>query len=218
LNKTQQELYEKLGELQWMMDRQHRMRQMRYGAGGDPARGQGRVLTMLHMQDNISSKDLAYVMGIRPQSLNELLGKLEGKGLIERSPSEEDKRVVMVRLTEEGKKADYSGENQGEIFDCLNEQEQTQLAEYLDRILSSMEEKMPKDLREEEESRQRMRRRMGGGQFERLDEMRRHGYGRPPEHGRPGRPPHGPGPRPPHGPGSPGEECPPDFPEDAEDL
>lgn len=59
-----------------------------FGDMADVTRGQGRVLTVLQNTDNISTKDLAYVMGIRQQSLNELLKKLEKKGYVVRKPSE----------------------------------------------------------------------------------------------------------------------------------
>ncbi len=50
----------------------------------DPARGQGRILAMLKIQPKIKTRELAYLLGIRQQSLNELLNKLEKSGHVER--------------------------------------------------------------------------------------------------------------------------------------
>ena len=44
---------------------------------GDSRRGQGRVLAILKMQPEISQKELLYLLDMRPQSLGELLSKLE---------------------------------------------------------------------------------------------------------------------------------------------
>ncbi|WP_427814007.1 MarR family winged helix-turn-helix transcriptional regulator [Enterococcus sp. 22-H-5-01] len=66
-------------------------------------RGQGRVLALLKMNPEISQKDLTFVLGMRPQSVGELLQKLEEKEFITREASEEDRRVMIIRLTELGK-------------------------------------------------------------------------------------------------------------------
>ena len=98
---------------------------------------------MLRIQPEISSKDLAYLLGIRQQSLNELLNKLEKKGYVTRVPSETDRRVMLVRLTEQGKQAqDQNSEtDDAGIFDCLSPGEQDQFNAYLDRMIAAFEEK-----------------------------------------------------------------------------
>lgn len=63
--------------------------------------GQGRVLALLKIQPEIATKDMAYLLGIKQQSLNELLKKLEKSGYVKRKPSKEDKRVMIVCLTNE---------------------------------------------------------------------------------------------------------------------
>ena len=60
---------------------------------------------------------MAYLLGIKQQSLNELLKKLEKSGYVKRKPSKEDKRVMIVCLTEEGKKVKQKEEEYKEIFD-----------------------------------------------------------------------------------------------------
>lgn len=53
------------------------------GAGG--SHGRGRVMRLLSLHVPISQKELAYLFGIRSQSLAEHIAKLEELGLVERN-------------------------------------------------------------------------------------------------------------------------------------
>ena len=66
------------------------------------SRGQGRVLAILKKKDNISTKNLAIILGISISALNALLTKLEKNGSVVKEQSPEDKRVWLVKLTEKG--------------------------------------------------------------------------------------------------------------------
>ncbi len=52
--------------------------------GMDPMAGQGRVLAFLKMTGEASSADMAMILGIRQQSLNQSLMRLEEEGYIVR--------------------------------------------------------------------------------------------------------------------------------------
>ena len=56
----------------------------------------------LQLSSPIPTRDLAFLLGMRQQSLNELIVKLEADGYITRAPSLSDKRVMEVHLTDEG--------------------------------------------------------------------------------------------------------------------
>jgi DNA-binding MarR family transcriptional regulator len=119
------------------------------GPLANPYRGQGRILSILKLKNEISQKDLGFLLDMRNQSLMELLSKLEKSGYITRRPSEEDRRTMIVTLTEEGKAAADNPEN-GEtelsgIFDCLNEEEAGKLIEYLDRLIAALEKELGRD-------------------------------------------------------------------------
>ena len=86
------------------------------------------------MQDGISTKDLSYLLGIRVSSLNELLAKMEKHDYIVREPSEADKRVMLVRLTEKGRQKEPREWEPGNLFACLSDEEQRTFADYLDRV------------------------------------------------------------------------------------
>lgn len=116
----------------------------------NPQRGQGRVLSILQMKPEISQKELTNLLGISKQSLAELLSKLEKSGNITREPSKEDRRAMIIKLTEEGRNAaSYDGENEtfeaNQILDCLTDEELVTFSEYLNRIIKRYEEQFPNE-------------------------------------------------------------------------
>lgn len=134
-------LYEKLSTLQHLLMKKRFARKGKgNGQIGDPMRGQGRILALLKIKDGVSTKDMSAVLGIRTSSLNELLAKLESKGFIEREQSEEDKRVMVVKLTEKGREVEQPAPGAGcaAMFDCLDEDEKQAFGDYLDRIIAQL--------------------------------------------------------------------------------
>ena len=108
--------------------------------GGQPRRDRERVLSLLDETEGISQQKLALILGIRPQSLSELLGKLERDGLILREKNPEDRRETLVNLTAEGRERAAVFESEraraGEAFLApLSEEERETLAELLRRLL-----------------------------------------------------------------------------------
>ncbi len=119
----------------------HYMQQNRRGAFAGPHMGQGRVMALLNLAPEMSQKELVYLLGISKQALGELLAKLENCEYIERHPSDDDRRVMMVTLTEKGKQAaEEMNQDEGspeEIFACLTEEEQDNLKNYLERLVDA---------------------------------------------------------------------------------
>ena len=115
-----------------------------FGPRGNPARGQGRVLALLKMKEEIPQRELCYLLDMRQQSLSELLGKLEQKGYILRKSSETDRRAVTVSLTDKGKEVAESlpDTDKDDIFSVLTEEEQQQLVGYLNRIGNEIDKKL----------------------------------------------------------------------------
>ncbi|MDR3542072.1 MAG: MarR family transcriptional regulator [Desulfosporosinus sp.] len=133
------DLIEQLTRIEWLLHRYHLQNHVQYGPMGDSRRGQGRVLAILKLQPEISQKDLSYLLDMRPQSLGELLSKLEKNGYISRTPSETDRRVMNIKLTQEGTEATVQGFSFDKLFECLSEEEQTNLSSYLNRIIKTIE-------------------------------------------------------------------------------
>ena len=179
MNDNYFDIYEKMSTLQWLMKRYQMFCQAESGPFADTSRGQGRILAMLKIQPEIATKELAYLLGIRQQSLNELLNKLEKNGYIERKPSENDKRVMIVHLTEKGKQTKQPETDYQKIFDCLLPEELQQLSQYLDRIIKAFQEQNG-NVFEENDMTSRMyqaRERMGVEHFEQLMSMRERAFG-----------------------------------------
>lgn len=136
------DLIMQLTRVEWLLHKYHQQNHMNFGPMGDPRKGQGRILSILKMKPEISQKELSYLLEMRPQSLGELLSKLEKKGYITRTPSETDHRVMEIKLTKEGEEATEISDQEfsfDKIFECLNEEEQQNLSNYLDRIICTLE-------------------------------------------------------------------------------
>lgn len=143
MNDINLDLFELFTRLEWLLHRYHQQNHRYHGPMGDPHRGQGRVLALLKLKPEMSQKELSNILDIRSQSLGELLSKLEKSGYITRTPSETDRRVMDIRLTEEGRKASEQNEQKLDseaLFGCLNEEEQAALRDYLSRIISTLEQ------------------------------------------------------------------------------
>lgn len=143
---TNARLYEKLATMQHLLMKR-RMVGGRGGHGGpvaDPMRGQGRILSLLKMKDGVSTKDMSNVLGIRTSSLNEALSKLENKGYVEREQAEDDKRVMVVKLTDKGREVEQPtvGDRVAGVFDCLTDEEKEAFGSYLDRIIVELENEL----------------------------------------------------------------------------
>ena len=103
--------------------------------------GQGRILALLAMEEEMTQKKLAYILGIRPQSVGEMLAKLEQNEYVTRQPMQGDRRSLAVRLTAKGQEAAQEqtrGEKADDVFQCLSEEERKNFSEYLSRIIASL--------------------------------------------------------------------------------
>jgi DNA-binding MarR family transcriptional regulator len=143
-----------------------------FGPLGNPQRGQGRVLSLLKMKPEISQKELAFLLNMTKQSLAELLAKLEKNGYITRETSAEDRRGFTIKLTEQGAAAagemDDAPSGLEDFLDCLNEEELSNLRNYMKRIIERLEGQFTDDGAE--------MRRQTMGQF--MDHLREHFGGR----------------------------------------
>lgn len=114
--------------------------------GRDTSFGQGRVLKLLAMENPVAQKELAYVLGIRSQSLAELLTKMESKGLVSREPNPADRRTSIVSLTPAGKAAarelDQDTDREFDPFSLLSDDERAELDRLLRKLIGGVEAKM----------------------------------------------------------------------------
>jgi len=170
------ELYEKLTKLQWLLQRQHLKTHAAVGPMADTSRGQGRILAFLRMKDGVSTKDLSYMLDIRVSSLNELLAKLEKAEYITRRPSETDKRIMLIYLTQKGREEEGQEIESGNIFSRLSPEEQVAFGDYLVRIITTLEEELGTDVERDEMAiwLKAAKERIGAEELEKLMSMRGH--------------------------------------------
>lgn len=115
------------------------------GKYGNFLQGQGRILSVLKMKPDISQKDLTYILAVRPQSLGELLVKLEKNELIKRHPSQSDRRIMMIHLTDKGKEVacKVTEAHNVALFDQLTKEEKKQFVSILRKLSKNMQEELP---------------------------------------------------------------------------
>ena len=172
MNDTYTDIYKKLTALQWFLKRYQMMNQDENNVFANKNEGQLRVISLLKIQTEIATNDLSYILGIKQQSLNELLNRLEKGGYVERKPSEKDKRVMIVHLTEKGFKLEQSKDDYEEVFSCLSEEEINTFSSYIDRILASLEQLVGNPIDEDVYGwMEKIQARMGREQFERVVEQ-----------------------------------------------
>ena len=92
----------------------------------------------------ISQQELGLHFDLKPGSLSEILSKCEAIGLIERSRSTEDRRQLIVKLTEEGaRQAERDQASRikfrSEAFSALTPKERDQLLTMLNKIRNTWE-------------------------------------------------------------------------------
>ncbi len=100
---------------------------------------QRRALILLRFTGNISQREITERLNLKPGSMSEVLTKLENKGLIKRTQSEDDKRTSIISLTEAGiEKADEAYETRSErrveMFSYLDDIEKNTLLSLLEKI------------------------------------------------------------------------------------
>ena len=113
-----------------------------YQTGGKA--GQRRILISLLKNENLTQKELQDFLEISSGALSEILQKMEDDALIQRRKSCDDKRMVMLTLTQKGRdmslrvqdKYQYTLER---MFECLNRQERIQLGGILEKLVGHLD-------------------------------------------------------------------------------
>jgi MarR family transcriptional regulator, organic hydroperoxide resistance regulator len=100
------------------------------------------VMLVLWENDHLSVKAIGERLKLDSGTLSPLLKKLQTKGYVIRSRSSEDERVVVVRLTEQGKSIYQKAEKIPESMACkltLDEKEMTGLRLKINELVSILE-------------------------------------------------------------------------------
>ena len=108
---------------------------------------QSQVAALIHLDrvEELSQTDLAARLGMRKAATGTLLDGLEGKGLVERTRSREDRRLQLVSISDAGRRVvdevDHMGEALGiGLRQGISREERTQLVSILQRIRENLRE------------------------------------------------------------------------------
>jgi DNA-binding MarR family transcriptional regulator len=97
------------------------------------------ILGMLRRSGGASQQELAETLGMHPSRMVTFLDELEAKGLLERRPNPDDRRVYALYLTPAGEKAlkdiaKLNNEHRDALCAALDSSEREQLGQLLQRI------------------------------------------------------------------------------------
>ena len=111
-------------------------------------RGAERILHMVLQQPDITTRELAELLDVRPSSLNETLARLEERELVLRRRSPEDLRVYTVEVTEKGKaRLEESAKERMQFYEqvehILSEEEFDQFMHLAEKLTAGLEELVP---------------------------------------------------------------------------
>ncbi|RDE10916.1 MAG: MarR family transcriptional regulator [Candidatus Thorarchaeota archaeon] len=105
--------------------------------------GQGRILFALWQKDGVPINDLVERTLLRKSTLSELLDNLEKAGFVRREQSEEDRRKMLIRLTERTQKLqkvyiNLSVEMTKLFYNGFTDEEIDEFETFLHRILDNL--------------------------------------------------------------------------------
>jgi len=112
--------------------------------------GRGRIMGTLRDHGPMSQSRLAELLEIRPQSLSELIVRMEEDGLVSRAQSGEDRRQLIVSLTEAGSRrvSDFREAHRrhaSQFLSPLTDEEKTTLCALLKKLTDAPRPTLPKD-------------------------------------------------------------------------
>jgi DNA-binding MarR family transcriptional regulator len=97
------------------------------------------ILGQLRRSSGMSQQDLAEALGVHPSRMVTIVDELETKGLVERRPNPDDRRVYALAMTAAGEKTlrdinKLSAEHQETLCAALDAEEREKLAQLLERV------------------------------------------------------------------------------------
>ena len=125
-----------LGDLVMRMARAQRRRFREALAPWDLSPHHARALRVVSERDGMRLTDLAEALHIAPRSATEVADGLQERGLVERTPDPGDRRAVLLRVTDEGRRIRAEIEaartaDAAELFGRLSPGDRAELARLL---------------------------------------------------------------------------------------
>lgn len=109
--------------------------------------GQLPLLILLWKKEGLSQRELACKMGIKPSTLNVMIGRLEKNGFIRKEHDPKDQRKSLIYFTEEGKRTFRVLKKrmdclQMQILDAFSEEEKKEFCRLLTKFCDCLDEQM----------------------------------------------------------------------------
>ena len=104
----------------------------------------GKILHMLWEKDGLTSKELAEKMGLAINTLTSMLDRIEKAGLIQRSQHPDDRRKILIKLTNyaQGFKKEYEEISKmmiSYVYEGFSDDEIEMCGGFLERISQNLE-------------------------------------------------------------------------------
>jgi DNA-binding MarR family transcriptional regulator len=104
---------------------------------------QGRIMFVLWQKDKIPIHELVKRTQLTKSTLTSTLDRLEEAGFLKRVPSEEDRREILIELTDieenlQKKYVDVSQEMNDLFYNKFEERERDEFEDYLRRLLNNL--------------------------------------------------------------------------------
>ncbi len=114
-------------------------------AGSCTMLGQYKLMFLLHAQPNLSQREIADLLQIRPSSAGELIERAVKAGIVLRVRDEKDNRVFRVSNTEKGEQVFADSMKKfsqitREMFQSFNDSDRTQMMNLLVKMKTGLEE------------------------------------------------------------------------------
>lgn len=109
-----------------------------------------RLLMILKDNPNLSSREIAELLDVRPSSLSEMLDRLEENGLAERTRDAQDSRVVRVSLSPKGlqelaRNVEQMKQSRQNFAACFSETEKEQFCDLCDKLIEHLHAQQHED-------------------------------------------------------------------------
>ncbi|WNS42559.1 MarR family transcriptional regulator [Paenibacillus sp. MMS20-IR301] len=101
--------------------------------------------------EGLKVSEISRFLGLTPPTVTQLINSLEAKQMLQRQPDPSDRRVVRIKLTEQGKiitrrAREHMDATLNKMVEYLGEEESDHLAELLLKVHNFMEENPPPNL------------------------------------------------------------------------
>ena len=113
----------------------------------DIHRGQVRILHALRQKGTISQVDIANHLMLRRATVTRMLQRMERSGLIDRVRDDLDERVMQVKLTDAGEKAESFAisvrrQIESTMAEVLTPKERVEFLDYLNRVTQALQSRL----------------------------------------------------------------------------